>query len=124
MALIRERLGLDLPVAQQLLAYFGNLAHLSLGYSARYNMPVADLIAQRLPATLMLVITALVLAFVVGLLLGALMASTAGRVPDRAVAIIVSVLYSIPGFWIALMLIVLFSVKLRWLPSGGIETIR
>ena len=123
MALIRERLGLDLPVAQQLLAYFGNLAHLSLGYSARYNMPVADLIAQRLPATLMLVITALVLAFVVGLLLGALMASTAGRVPDRAVAIIVSVLYSIPGFWIALMLIVLFSVKLGWLPSGGIETI-
>jgi peptide/nickel transport system permease protein len=123
MALIRERLGLDLPVAQQFLAYIGNLAHLSLGYSARYNMPVADLIAQRLPGTLILMISALVLAFVVGLLLGALMASTAGRVPDRAVAIIVSLLYSIPGFWIALMLIVLFSVKLSWLPSGGMETI-
>ncbi len=51
------------------------------------------------------------------------MASTAGRVPDRAVAIIVSFLYWIAGFWIALMLIVLFSVKLGWLPSGGIETI-
>jgi peptide/nickel transport system permease protein len=123
MALIRERLGLDLPVGHQLLAYLSNLAHLSLGDSARYNMPVADLIAQRLPATLILVFTALALAFSLGLLLGTVMAATVGRLPDRAVAIVVSILYSIPGFWIALMLVVLFSVKLGWLPSGGMETI-
>lgn len=123
MALVRERLGLDLPVGHQLLAYLSNLAHLSLGQSARYDMPVADLIAQRLPATLILLFTALTLAFALGLLLGTVMASTVGRLPDRAVAIVISILYSIPGFWIALMLIVLFSVKLGWLPSGGMETI-
>ena len=62
MALLRQSLGLDLPVLQQLLAYLGNLAQFSLGFSARYNMPVAELIAQRLPATLLLMGSALTLA--------------------------------------------------------------
>jgi peptide/nickel transport system permease protein len=123
MALLRRSLGLDLPILQQLLAYLGNLAHFSLGFSARYNMPVAELIAQRLPSTLLLMGSALTLAFLIGLLLGVFMALRAGTVLDRAIAVAVTLFYSIPGFWIALMLIVLFSVKLGWLPSGGTETI-
>jgi peptide/nickel transport system permease protein len=123
MAAIRRNLGLDVPVLQQLLAYLGGLAQFNLGFSARYNMPVADLIAQRLPATLLLMGAAISLAFLVGVLLGAAMATTAGTWVDRLIAAIVTLFYSIPGFWISLMLIVLFSVKLGWLPSGGTESI-
>ena len=120
---LRSRFGLDLPVLQQLRTYLGNLAHFSLGFSPRYNMPVADLILQRLPGTLALMGLALFLAIAGGVTLGAVMASYAGRWPDRVISVVMLLFYSIPGFWIGLMLIVLFSVKLGWLPSGGAETI-
>ncbi|MBP2231853.1 peptide/nickel transport system permease protein [Azospirillum agricola] len=123
LAALRARFGLDQPLLLQLLGYLSNLAHFSLGYSPRYNMPVAELIGQRLPGTLLLMATALALAFVVGLLLGLVMAATAGRWPDRVVSVLALLFYSIPGFWIGLMLIVLFSVTLGWLPSGGYQTI-
>ncbi|CAO3439290.1 ABC transporter permease [Azospirillum doebereinerae] len=123
LAALRARFGLDQPLLLQLLGYLNNLAHFSLGYSPRYNMPVAELIGQRLPGTLLLMATALLLAFVVGVLLGMVMAATAGRWPDRVVSVLALLFYSIPGFWIGLMLIVLFSVTLGWLPSGGYQTI-
>jgi len=123
LAALRARFGLDQPLLLQLLGYLNNLAHFSLGYSPRYNMPVAELIGQRLPGTLLLMATALTLAFAVGLLLGLVMAATAGRWPDRVVSVLALLFYSIPGFWIGLMLIVLFSVTLGWLPSGGYQTI-
>jgi peptide/nickel transport system permease protein len=123
MTALRTRFGLDQPVVHQLVAYLNNLAHFSLGFSPRYNMPVADLILQRLPGTLLLMGTALVVAVLLGVALGAVMASFAGRLPDRIVSVIALLFYSIPGFWIGLMMIVLFSVKLGWLPSGGAETI-
>ena len=120
---LRSRFGLDLPVLQQLGAYLGNLAHFSLGFSPRYNMPVANLILQRLPGTLALMGISLLLAVAGGVALGAVMASHAGRWPDRVISVFMLLFYSIPGFWIGLMLIVVFSVKLGWLPSGGAETI-
>ncbi|MCX7326370.1 MAG: ABC transporter permease [Hyphomicrobiales bacterium] len=120
---LRARLGLDLPVVAQLQAYLSNLAQGSLGFSPRYNMPVADLILQRLPQTLMLLGMALGFAFVLGVTLGTVMALNAGRWPDRMISVLTLLLYSVPGFWIGLMLIVLFSIKLGWLPSGGAETI-
>lgn len=119
MSALRTQFGLDLPMLERLGAYLWNLAHLSLGFSPRYNMPVADLIGQRLPGTLLLMATALVLAFVLGLALGAVMSAFEGRWPDRVVSVLALLFYSIPSFWIGLMLIVLFSVKLGWLPSGG-----
>lgn len=122
-AALRSRFGLDLPVLDQLLAYLGNLAHLSLGFSPRYNMPVSDLIMQRLPGTLVLMLVALIFALALGILLGVVMANFAGRWPDRVLSVVALLFYSIPSFWIGLMLIVLFSVKLGWLPSGGAETI-
>ncbi len=123
MAALRARFGLDLPLMEQLFAYLGNLAQFSLGQSPRYNMPVAELIGQRLPNTLILMLLALGGALAVGIAAGAVMAAFAGRWTDRALSVLALLFYSIPGFWIGLMLIVLFSVKLGWLPSGGAETI-
>ena len=120
---LRAQLGLDLPLLSQLMAYLGHLSQGSLGFSPRYNMPVAELILQRLPGTLMLMAFALGLAFLLGLLLGTVMALNAGRVVDRALSVLTLIFYSVPGFWIGLMLIVAFSIKLGWLPSGGSETI-
>ncbi|MHB2169072.1 ABC transporter permease [Alsobacter sp. R-9] len=120
---LRARFGLDLPVLAQLQAYLAGLAQGSLGFSPRYNMPVADLIWQRLPPTLLLMAVALVFAFVAGIASGCVMALRANRWPDRVLSLVALLLYSLPGFWVGLMLIVLFSVKLGWLPSGGRETI-
>ena len=119
MAALRTRFGLDDPVLIQLWNYLNNLAHFSLGYSPRYGMPVAELIGQRLPGTLLLMVVALGIAIIIGLALGSLMAAFSGRLPDRLISILSLIFYSIPGFWIGLMLIVLFSVILGWLPSGG-----
>ena len=123
MAAIRTRFGLDLPVLHQLAAYLNNLAHFSLGFSPRYNMPVSALIGERLPNSLLLMGFALALALGLGIALGTVMASFAGSWLDRGLSVVTLLFYSVPGFWIGLMLIVVFSVKLGWVPSGGAETI-
>lgn len=123
MAAMRDRFGLDNPLLVQLKDYLGNLAQFSLGYSPRFSMPVADLIAQRLPRTLVLMLVSLSLAVVIGMALGAVMSFFAGRLPDRILSVLSLLFYSIPSFWIGLMLIVVFSVMLGWLPSGGAGTI-
>ena len=119
MAMLRQRFGLDSPVIQQLLSYLNGLVHFNLGMSPHWGVPVVELIGQRLPGTLTLMAVALVLAILIGLTLGAVMATFAGRLPDRIISIVSLLFYSIPGFWIGLMLIVLFSVTLGWLPTGG-----
>ena len=123
LAMLRSQFGLDQPVFQQLLAYLGNLAQFSLGYSPRYNMPVVDLIMSRLPGTLLLMFLAQGIAIVVGVPLGAIMASWVGKWPDRLLSLLSLLLYSTPGFWIGLMALIVFSVWLGWLPSGGSSTV-
>ncbi len=123
MEAVRKQFGLDQPVLVQLGAYLNNLAHFSLGFSPRYNMPVSELIMSRLPFTLVLMAAAFVLSLGFGLLLGAVMAAHSRRWPDRLISILVLIFYSAPSFWIGLMAIVLFSVHLGWLPSGGAMTI-
>jgi peptide/nickel transport system permease protein len=120
---LRERFGLDQPVLLQLASYLDHLAHFDLGYSARFGMPVSRLIVERLPNTLLLMISALGMALVVGILAGWVMAIFAGRWVDRVLQVLVLLFYSMPGFWIGLMAIVLFSVKLGWLPSNGSMTV-
>jgi peptide/nickel transport system permease protein len=123
MAALRERFGLDQPVITQFVHYVTNLASFDLGTSPRFNRPVFDMIAERLPGTLLLMVSALTIALVLGIAFGMLMATFANRLPDRIVSVLVLLFYSVPSFWIGLMMIVLFSVYLGWLPTGGAQTI-
>lgn len=119
LAALRAQFGLDRPVASQLWSYLGRLATLDLGYSFRHGMPVAELIVQRLPATLLLVGASVAIAAVAGSALGVLAASHAGRPTDAFVSALALLFFATPLFWIGLMLIVVFSVLLEWLPVGG-----
>jgi peptide/nickel transport system permease protein len=112
-------LGLDKPAYAQYLDFAGRLLDGSLGRSFATGLPVTELLASRLPATLELAVAATVIAVVVGLPLGLV----AGRWPTtpvgRALTFLSSLGFSLPTFWLGLMLIMVFAVILGWLPSGG-----
>jgi peptide/nickel transport system permease protein len=114
-----QRLGLDRPLWEQFFIYFGNLLQGDFGRSFVYGQPALDIILQRLPATLELAFVALVIAIVFGIPLGVI----AGLKPDTILGKTImggSILgFSLPNFWQGLMLILLFSVFLGWLPAGG-----
>lgn len=120
---LRTRFGLDQPLWTQFLIYMGQIAHLDLGYSFRFSRPVASLIFERLPATMLLMVPTLVFALVLGAALGVAASRRAGTWGDAAISAAALVFYAMPVFWVAVMMIVLFSVKLGWLPTGGMITI-
>lgn len=123
MALMREQYGLNLPSWQQFIIWVSHIFQGNLGYSPRFNTPVTTLILSRLTSTLTLMIAAQLVALIIGVLFGVIMALFVGRWPDRLLSLTSLLLYSLPGFWIGLMLLVLFSVHLGWLPSSGNMTI-
>src|SRR5712664_1091186 len=123
MAELRARFGLDRPLTLQLGLYVKNMLLLDLGFSFRYNMPVLALIAGRLVPTLLLMGTTLVVSVVGGVALGLLAASRAGSWRDTLISILALASYATPLFWMGLMLIVVFSLKLDWLPTSGMETV-
>jgi len=123
MAQLRQRFGLDQPVLVQLALYMKNMVALDLGFSFRYNMPVLTLILNRLGPTLLLMGVTLVLSVGAGVTLGILAASRAKRWRDTLISILALVSYATPLFWIGLMLVVVFSLKLDWLPTSGMETV-
>jgi peptide/nickel transport system permease protein len=123
MSQMRHEFGMDLPPYQQFWNYLHNILQFDLGFSFRHSMPVVQLIAERLPATLLLMLTSLVIALVVGMTAGVLAARYRGRWIDEAVSLLSAAGFAIPLFWIGLMAIVLFSIKLHWLPTGGMTTI-
>lgn len=120
---LRQFYGLDASVPVQLGRYLWRLVRLDLGYSAIYAKPVLDVILERLPATLLLMVSALSFAFAAGLVLGVLAARRVNHWPDTMISTLGLVFYATPSFWFGLMGIVLFSIHLAWLPSGGFETI-
>ncbi|MCY1256912.1 Dipeptide transport system permease protein DppB [compost metagenome] len=122
-AALRAQFGLDQPLWVQLGRYLWHLAHLDLGYSFRQGMPVLDLIVQRLPATLLLMGASIAFAVVVGAALGVLAAMRAGRLLDSLISIAALLCFATPLFWIGLMLVLVFSVWLDWLPVGGMFTV-
>ncbi|MDB5518638.1 MAG: Oligopeptide transport system permease protein OppB, partial [Tardiphaga sp.] len=122
-AQLREKFSLDKPLPEQLFTYVKGVASLDLGFSFRQQMPVSKLIAERLPATLLLTLTAFAISLVFGILFGALAARFHGTWADSAITTAALVFYATPIFWIALMSILLFSVTLGWLPSFGYDTV-
>ncbi len=124
-ARIIAQLGLDQPLWRQYIGFLNGALHGNLGKSFVYNVPAVTLILQRLPATLELAVAALLLAVVIGVPLGLV----AGLYPDnpasKAVMAGSIVGFSLPTFWVGLMLIMAFSVSLGWLPASGRgETVR
>lgn len=121
LALIRERFGLDRPLAYQIGSYLRHAAQGDLGYSAVRGQSVRSAILERLPATLLLAATALAVAAVLGIALG--VSAAAGRgVLDAVVSVLSLVGYSVPVFWLGQLVVALFAVKLGWLPAGGMRS--
>ncbi|MFC0216870.1 peptide/nickel transport system permease protein [Pseudochelatococcus lubricantis] len=120
---LREKFGLDQPLYIQLWTYVADVARLDLGFSYRQQMPVLDLILDRLPATLLLTGTAFVISIIVGVLAGVVAASRAGTWFDTLISTLALLFYATPLFWAALMGVLLFSVALGWLPPFGFQTV-
>lgn len=119
MAEMREAMGLDKPLPIQFLHYIGRLLTFDLGISLQNQQSVISLILDRLPATLLLMLPALVLAFFIGAALGIISAIRVNTWTDTLISLVSLVAYATPLFWLGLMLIVVFTLKLGWLPSGG-----
>ena len=122
-ALLRQRYGLDQPVPVRLLHYVEQLGHFDFGYSFRHNKPVLQLIGERLGATALLMGSSTILAITGAVLLGIMAARRLNTATDGIISVLALLAYATPVFWVGLMLILVFSVKLRWLPSGGMETL-
>lgn len=120
---LRRSFGLDRPMYQQFFIYIGRLLILDLGFSHVQQRPVFELIADRVPATLLLMVTAIGIAIVFGVLAGIVAAMRHRRWIDSLVSVVALVVYATPQFWLGLMLIVLFSITFPILPSGGMMTI-
>jgi peptide/nickel transport system permease protein len=123
MAQLRHNFGLDQPLYVQLLVYLKQVVTLDLGYSFRHGMSVSELIVSRLGPTLLLMLTVLVLSVGLGVLLGAIAARNLNRWRDNVISLLAVLAYATPVFWAGLMLIVLFSVKLGWFPTSGMEEV-
>lgn len=122
-AALRHSLGLDQPLYLRFLHYMVRLFTLHLGQSQMRDMPVATLIWQRIPPTLLLMFVALTIAVVIGVSLGIVAAMNHGRLLDHGLSFVSLLLYATPQFWLGLMLIIVFSVHFRWFPSGGMYSI-
>lgn len=120
---LRRQFGLDQPFHVQLWVYLKSVLSLDLGFSHRQQAPVAQLIAERLPATLLLTGAAFVFAVAGGVALGALAARRVGSWADSAITALALTFYATPLFWVGLMLVLVFSVWLEWLPSFGMSSV-
>ena len=118
---LRQNLGLDRPLATQLLAWFEGLARLDLGLSLHERQPVTGLIAERLPATLELAAAGLGVTLVLALPLGLLAAARRNTPWDRGAMVFSLLGVSIPNFWLGPLLILVFSLWLGWFPVSGRE---
>lgn len=116
---IRRQFGLDKPLLERAVQWYGNLAQGDLGYSYLLNRSVVDAVFERLPVTLSLAAVALVLATLMGTLLGILAAVRHNSWVDQSSMVAALIGLSIPDFWFGLVLIILFGVTLGWLPTGG-----
>jgi peptide/nickel transport system permease protein len=118
---LRKRYGLDRPVGAQFAAFVGGLARGDLGTSIQYGRPVTTLIADRLPATLLLGGSVLLLNFSIGIWLGVKQAVRRGSAMDRTLTVLSLAGYAMPSFWLGLVVAWLVGVKWHLLPAAGME---
>lgn len=116
---VRQKFNLDQPVILQYFTWLVNVVQGDFGISYRYNMPVSNMLMARLPNTLILGGTALAISLVVGISLGILSALHHNKFIDHLTRFLVLVFASFPGFWVAIILILIFSIGLGWLPTSG-----
>ena len=120
---LRHKFGLDQPLARQFGVYLLNMLHLDLGYSFRNDSPVGSLIVDRLWPTGLLMLTAFAAALLIGALLGLVAATGRNAWRDAVISLVSLVAYATPGFWLGLMMIVAFAIRLGWLPTSGYDTV-
>ena len=120
---LRRDLGLDRPLTVQLGLHMQRVLTLDWGHAHSMDAPVWQLIAERLPGTALLMVSALTLAIVMGVLLGMLAALYARRWADGLISVLALLFYATPGFLVGIGLILVFSVQLRWLPMSGMSSL-
>ena len=120
---LREQYGLNGSVFARFWLYASSVLRLDLGWSLAFDRPVLELILERLPNTLLLLGSATAFAFILGTGLGIVAGARPGGLTDRVLSTLSLALYATPGFWLGLVLAIVFAVQLKWLPTSGIETI-
>ena len=118
-AALRRDMGLDRPILERFFLFLGNALQGEFGQSFFHRRPVIEVIGERLPATIELTLVALVLALVIAIPLGVWAAVHKNSLFDRASTLVSLLGVSMPGFWFGILLILLFAVKLGWLPVSG-----
>lgn len=123
MAQLRTQYGLDKSLPVQLGVYLGKVLQGDLGYSYFFNLPVTTMIAERVPATLLLVLSSVLLAFVVGTALGVLSSRKPNGMLSQFITVLSMVGFAAPVFWLGIMLVILFASVLPILPVAGMRSI-
>ena len=121
---MRARFGLDRPVHEQLVVYLGNAVRGDFGTSYFHRRPALEIIADRIPATLLLMLTALALSTTLGVWLGATAARHSDRAADHAITVGTLIGGATPAFWLGQVLVIVFAVNLGWFPVQGMTTVR
>jgi peptide/nickel transport system permease protein len=116
---VRIKWGLDRPIHEQLLVYLSNIIRGDLGTSYHYQKPVINIILERFPLTLLLVLTSMILGIVLGTILGTFSASRFGRRIDHILSIASIALYSMPVFWVGFIFVITLALGLKLFPFAG-----
>jgi peptide/nickel transport system permease protein len=123
LATLRAAYGFDRPLPIQYLDWLGRAARLDFGRSFQTHLPARDVILERVPATLELTIAALLFGLIFGIPAGVWAAVYRGGWPDQLVRVFAVVGDAVPHFWLGLVMLAIFAVQLRWLPTGGTSTL-
>jgi peptide/nickel transport system permease protein len=120
---IEREFGLDQPLPEQFLVYVSNILHGNLGMSFYYKEPVTAVVFQRIPATLLLTGTSAILSFVIGTVLGVIAASRPRSLIDRFISGVSMFGYTVPVYWLGIILLEIFAAYYHVLPAGGIHSL-
>jgi peptide/nickel transport system permease protein len=122
--MLREQMGLNKPLIEQLLLYIAAVMSGNLGYSFVYRQPVLSVVMERVPATMLLMGAAIILSSTIGIVLGTTSARKPYSLKDNAATAMSLLGYSLPVFWLAQILLLVFAVQLGWFPVQGIVSVR